>query len=100
VAQPTAPRSGKLDVMTLSEWSAAHPEVVLRARERWSNCTVEEWADGANGSDFVCHHSSESLADAHHRARGQVCQGVEARTCGMVMSLGYATDDTRRSRIT
>jgi hypothetical protein len=63
VALPTAPRSGKLDVMTLSEWSAAHPEVALRARERWSNCTVEEWADGANGSHFACYYSSESQAD-------------------------------------
>jgi DNA polymerase IIIc chi subunit len=45
-----APASTTLDLSMLEQWSAAHPEVRQRARERWTKCTLEEWQQGAEGA--------------------------------------------------
>jgi DNA polymerase IIIc chi subunit len=46
----------------LEQWSAAHPEVRQRARERWTKCTLEEWQQGAEGA-------------APYPARVSICAG-------------------------
>jgi hypothetical protein len=38
-----------LDGNVMEEWMRTHPEVVQRAQEKWTNCTLDEWYKGADG---------------------------------------------------